>query len=181
MAPTSDSPRNTNNQHHLDIVLLTTLNMVAQPIFHAPNNPLLQPPCLQFCYKEATGDHIKSLAKVQMNIHCSPLVRTASHLLGECNGVVPQIVPLTLLEDGWDICLSPGVMSLPRSPGLFKDESAMTLAGFLSTFRCFPQPLPLGLGPGRSEDRPHQPKSRQEQHPVPWSFPCPLPLSPPLH
>lgn len=110
-----------NNQHQLDVVLLTT---VAQPIFHAPNNPLLQPPRLQFCYKEATGDCVKSLAKVQMNIHCFSLVHTASHLLGERNGVVPQIFLLTLLEGRWDICLFPGVMNPPRSPGLFKDERA---------------------------------------------------------
>lgn len=41
----------------------------------------------------------------------------------------------------------------------------MTLAGFLSAFRCFPQTLPLGLGPGRSEDRPHQPKIKARAAP----------------
>jgi len=141
------------------------LTLLAQPVFHPPSNPLLQPPSLQSCYKEATRDCAESLAEVQMNIHRSPLVHTASDLLGERNGVVPQIFLLSLLEGRWDLCLFPGAMNPPRSPGLFKAERVRwhwlpSSAPQHVSLRLCCQAWALG---GLKTDLTSQ-KSRQEQH-----------------
>ena len=62
----------------------TSFSLAAQPIFHPPYCPLIQPILHRSDDKDTMGDCVKSLAKVKVyNIHCPLLVQSASYLITE--------------------------------------------------------------------------------------------------
>lgn len=75
--------------HQLDSVpLISTLRPTIHVVLNLPYHPLIHPTLPTLVYEDIMGDSIKALLEVQVeNIHCSPLIYTATCPIIEGNQV----------------------------------------------------------------------------------------------